>query len=284
MPLLSTQINERLAVMVPRFRHHEHVYPESDGESYDFEVIVGIARSSQTVQYMQRVLATDPIAYWPLDERQGNVAYDVGRNEFHGAYTGVTLGQPGTGDGRTAPFYDGENDLTNIYTVSFRDAFGLYNDPAGGGSSEGTMMVWAKVNDVGVWTDAVNRYLLNLYVDSANQIYLRKTNANNQLYWHYEAGNIVENQGIGGVTTIDWFTLGITWSKSSGEVRYYYNGVQQGATEVTLGVWVGNLSATRTIIGARDTAPSYPWHGWLGHCVVWGYARTPAQMLSLSVV
>ncbi len=248
---------------------------------------MGIARSSQTVQYMQRVLATDPIAYWPLDEGQGTVAHCWVNSAQNGAYTGVTLGQPGAGDGRTAPFYGGANGFTNIYTVSFRDAFGLYNDPTGLlDESEGTVMVWAKANDVGVWTDGADRYLLNLYVDSANQIYLRKTSVNNQLYWHYEAGNIVENQGIAGVTTIDWFYMGITWSKStgaSGEVRYYYNGVQPHAVEDTLGVWVGNLSAARTIIGARDTTPSYLWHGWLAHCAIWDRPLTPAQIADLVV-
>ncbi len=250
--------------------------------------VLRLRRKLHMPSYSERVLSYDPIAYWMLDEKQGSVAHCMVDSAQNGAYTGVTLGQPGIGDGRTCPFFDGLTDFTNIYTVSFRDAFALYNDPTGLlDESEGTVMIWAKVANVGAWTDGADRYLLNLYVDSANQIYLRKTSVNNHLYWHYEAGNIVKNQGIAGVTTIGWFALGITWSKStgaSGEVRYYYNGVQPHAVENTLGVWVGNLSATRTIIGARDTTPAYLWHGWLSHCVVWGYALTPAQMLSLSVV
>ena len=49
--------------------------------------------------YSEKVLALSPIAYWPLWEAAGAVAEDISGNGFDGAYTGVTLGQTGIGDG-----------------------------------------------------------------------------------------------------------------------------------------------------------------------------------------
>ncbi len=51
-------------------------------------------------QYFRKVLSHRPIAYWPLWEASGSVAFDLAGNALHGAYTGVTLGQVGVGDGR----------------------------------------------------------------------------------------------------------------------------------------------------------------------------------------
>ncbi len=111
--------------------------------------------------YAHKVLATDQphlLAYWPLSEVAGSVAYDFSGNARHGAYTGVTLGKTGIGDGDTCPFFDGANDFVNIYSVSLRDAFN---------GAEGTAMIWAKVFNVGVWTDGAYRNTLHLHTDGS---------------------------------------------------------------------------------------------------------------------
>ena len=105
-------------------------------------------RARWTPQYYQKVLSYDPIAYWMMDEKQGAVSYDMvtARNTGarNGAYTGVTLGQPGIGDGNTSPLFDGANDFTNIYSASFNAAFN---------GAEGTLGIWMRVFNVAVWTD-----------------------------------------------------------------------------------------------------------------------------------
>jgi len=56
--------------------------------------------------YGALVQSLGPIAYWPMDEQSGTVAVDQSGNGRNGAYTAVTLGQPGMGDGRTAASFD----------------------------------------------------------------------------------------------------------------------------------------------------------------------------------
>ena len=238
--------------------------------------------------YSAKVLGYSPIAYWPLWEASGDVAECLVNSAQNGAYTGVTLGQPGIGDGRTAPFFDGVTDYVNIYSIAFRDAFALYNDPTGLlDESEGTVMIWAKVNAVGMWTDGADRFAFRLEADDNNYVFCAKTITNNRLFFRYIAGGVAESQNIGGLTTTDWMCLGMTWSKSAGvdgEARYFLDGVQQGTTDTGLGVWAGNLNATETVIGATSTAPTVLWHGWLAHCAIWDTPLTPASMADLAVV
>lgn len=239
-------------------------------------------------QYYRKVLYYRPIAYWPLWETSGMVARCLVNTAQNGTYTGVTLGQAGIGDGNTCPLFDGANDYCDIYTAAFKDAFALYNDPTGLlDESEGTVMVWAKVANAGVWTDGADRFLLQLAVDANNRLLCAKTITNNRLFLKYAAGGAFEDQAINGMTTIEWMCLGMTWSKSAGangEVKHFLNGVQQGATDTALGVWVGNLAAAATTIGASSTGPAEPWHGWLAHCAVWDTPLTPTQIADLAVV
>ncbi|GAI14148.1 unnamed protein product, partial [marine sediment metagenome] len=73
--------------------------------------------------YDDKVLGMDPIAYWPLSETSGLVANCLVNPAQNGVYTGVTLGQPGIGDGNTAPYFDGTNDYVDVLTAAFIAAY-----------------------------------------------------------------------------------------------------------------------------------------------------------------
>ncbi len=232
--------------------------------------------------YFQKVLATESsnlIAYWPLNEKTGSTANDVSGNARHGSYTGVTLGSTGIGDGFDCPFFDGANDYVNVYSVSLRDAFN---------GAEGTAMIWAKVFNVGVWTDATFRRTVMLNVDNNNRVTLFHGRINdNSLQSVYGAGGTLETRDSAGHAETTWLHFAITWSKSTGvtgEVRHYINAVQEGATDTNLGVWVGNLVSTTTVIGANDTDPTFVWHGYLAHPAIWDTPLTPTQIAQLAVV
>lgn len=235
--------------------------------------------SSWTVQYHQRVLATDPIAYWMLDEKSGTVAYDLVSGRVAGAqngtHSGVTLGQDGIGDGRTSPFYDGANDHTNIYSAALAAAFS---------GSEGSMMTWARVSGAGVWTDGAVRLVIQIGdVGGTNSVRLGKAAANNTLYGQYVANSVVETRFITS-TSLLWHNLAITWSASADEVKVYLAGVQQGATLTLLGAWGGVLSAVRTNVGADGNFPSAVWDGTIAHCAVWDKVLSADQLADLAVV
>lgn len=229
-----------------------------------------------SVGYESKVLSYGPIGYWPLWEAAGSQAMDLSGKGRHGTHAGVTLGQHK--QQFTCPFYDGANDYMDAYCESFRDAFD---------GAEGSVIVWGKVYDAGVWTDGAGHALMELRVDAQNRIRILKAIANNRLNVSYESGNIVEQRQLDGVTSTDWMCVGMSWSKStgvSGEVRFFVDGVQEGATEVGLGVWAGNLAVTTTVIGAGSTVPVLVWHGWLAHCAVWDVAVSPREMVELAVV
>jgi len=233
--------------------------------------------SEWTVQYYQRVLATDPFAYWMLDEKSGAVAYDLvsGRvaGAQNGAHTGVTLWQDGIGDGRTCPLYDGANDYTNIYTAAFAGAFP---------GAEGSVAIWVQVSGAGVWTDGNEHRLVTMLANNDNFILIRKATTNNTLQWIYKAGTASKFFSVGGYSSTDWFHTVLTWSKSADEANIYYNGSSAAATQNGLGVWAGALNPVYTVIGSTDTVPSSVWSGYLAHVALWNSALTPAQVASLA--
>lgn len=227
--------------------------------------------------YTDKVLGYGPIAYWIQGEAAGVTAIDqVNSPAQDGAYTGVTLGQPGIGDGNTCPLYDGANDYTDAFTATLAGVFD---------GGEGTVALWARMANAGVWTDGTRRDFYELFVDGPNFVIVRKSTVNGQIDWLYNAGGTLEIVSLGGQTTIDWFPLAITWSASAGvngEMRAYINGTQTGATQINLGVWAGVPG--RVVIGASDLAPNNPWSGYLAHCAMWDRALTADEIAGLAVV
>lgn len=233
-----------------------------------------------TPQYYQCVLATNPIVYWMLDEKTGTVAYDLVSGRVAGAQNGthvsVTLAEPGIGDGRTSGWYDSVTAYTNIYSAALNTAFN---------GVTGSMMIWARTNDAGIWTDGTIRVAMQLFADADNFVRLDRSATNNRLDWIYRAGGVTSQRvsDVGPVT--DWMCMAITWNAPADEVYAYYNGEQVPVAVVGLGVWGAvPLSATRTLCGSNSTGPSNEWHGWLDHAVVWDRVLTPTEIAELYVV
>ena len=215
--------------------------------------------------YMDKVLGTQPgnlILYHPMNEPSGSVAKDYSAEGNVGAYTGVTLGQPGIGDGNTCPFFDGANDFNHMYSAGLNADFN---------GKEGTIACWAKVNAAGIWTDSTARFGIGLYIDGNNFVYISRRTTNNNLQFLYQAGAVYSIENDSGHSETDWMHLALTFSKSAGttgEVKSYFNGSQVGLTKINLGTWAGNLNANQTNVGCSDNSgPTSVWHGWLAHCV-----------------
>jgi len=244
-----------------------------------------ISKKCWHVQYIQKVLATNPIALWVQDEKQGNVAYDMvsGRvvGAQNGTITGCTLGEPGIGDGRTSFFYDGVNDYTNIYSVALDAAFN---------GQEFTVIQWLEVFSAGVWTDGVLRYLLDMLVDLNNSIEIRKLAGNNQLQFVYKANAVVKAVTVNPFSETGWIMSALTASRTVDEMKAYLfwdggaSGGQQGATQNGLGAWVGNLAANFVTIGSRNVVPASVWNGSIGLCSLWREAKPMSVLEQLAAV
>ena len=234
--------------------------------------------SAAVQTYSQKVLATasaNLLVYFICGEASGTVMQEE-KNNYDGAYTGVTLGETGIGDGNTCPWWDAANDYGNIYTAGLA---GVFN------GAEGTMAAWFKMNSAAVWADGVQRYIYRLSADSNNRIDFTKQAVANTLRLRYIAGAVDDNVSSTtlGATTA-WFHLGLTWSVSADQVIAYINGVQDGATLTGLGTWAGALGSTVTVFGAATTVPASVHHGWGAHPAVWSTPLSASQMLDLATV
>lgn len=207
------------------------------------------------------------IGYWPLWEFDGAVAYDISGNGRNGAYTGVDLKYPGIGDGHTCPYFDGVSDYVNIYSASLAAAFN---------GAEGTIIIWSKVFNVGVWTDATTRYVFRFLVNANNFVALYKGGDNN-FYWRYSSGGILNQVGLT-TTILNFMHMGLTWSKSNDRMRAFFGGSQTGVDQTSLGVWAGSLDVDNSVIGAGDIIPNSPWFGYEGHGIVLNREATPAEI------
>jgi len=229
------------------------------------------------VTYASRVLALSPIAYWPLYEASGTTAACLVNSAQNGTYNSDVSGWPpgtGIGDGNTAPFFDGTNDLVNIYSATLA---GVFN------GAEGSIHAWMKVANAGAWTDGSNRTITYPYADAANYIRIIKSSVDNTLYWRYEAGDVIETS-VGTCSDTGWITNAITWSKTADEVRTYINGTPED-TLTTLGVWAGSLVSSHVAIGSTyGTILNSLWHGWIAHVGYWDRPLTPAEIADLAVV
>jgi hypothetical protein len=228
--------------------------------------------------YSDKVLGYSPIAYWPLWEASGATAKDISGNGFDGAYTGVTLGQEGIGDGSTCPLFDGTNDYVNIYSAGFAGALN---------GAEGTASMWVKVFNAGIWLDGNERYCIDIRVGANDWVNIYKASANNRIFSVYRAGGVSETIQIDGLSSTGWFHISQTWSASAGadgEFKTYIDGVQQGVTATSLGIWAGTPHASWTAIGAQNITPTKPWNGYIAHCAVFTSPLTSDQIADLASV
>lgn len=223
---------------------------------------------------IDKVLGYSPIAYWPLNEASGATAVCQVSSAQNGTYTGVTLANELGPDGvNYAPFFDGVNDLVNIYSVPFRDAFN---------GAEGSVVVWGRINP-GAWTDGAERFLLRFRVDDNNRVDIGKAAANNQLFYNYSAGG-THSARYPAVSETPFFCAVITWSALADEMWPYLNGTPIAAVRNGLGVWAGTFNSNTTILGASNIWAGNPWHGWGAHCIAFDRPLTPAEVLSVSTI
>lgn len=227
--------------------------------------------------YMDKVKGYSPTAYWPMNELAGTVCKDRSGNGFDGTYTGVTLGQPGIGDGHKCPLFDGVNDYVNIYSAGLNAAFD---------GAEGTFMIWGLVND---WTDDTVRLMMRLYDDADNSYDLKKNNGPagaNAIRAYAEAGAAGDGDNdstLTGSTVFNQYVL--TWSDLANQAEWFQNGVSAG-TIALANSWDGaGLDNTRTLIGANITTPGGVWDGRLAHCALWaGTVLSVAQIGDLYLI
>jgi hypothetical protein len=209
-------------------------------------------------------------AYWRLNEASGTAVNDSGDNNCDGTAADVVWVEPSMGDDYTTAYFDGASGTIDVYSANLASVF---NGVAG------TLLIWAKVWHGAAWTDNASRILFQLKADANNYVQIYKS-ASNHLVWSYRGDKYI----VKSTTTTDWMCLALTWDKnagSSGEVKAYFNGAQEGATQVSLGTWTGSLSSPNCFIGSYDGTQLY-WKGWAAHAAVWDIALTDTEIAQFS--
>ena len=234
---------------------------------------VGTSRALILGHYHEKVLAMQPIAFWPQWEVTGSTIHCLTNPAMNGTYTGVSLADDLGPFGWKAPFYDGANDYGNIYSLALSAAFN---------GNEGSLATWCKVANVGVWTDGLWTNRVRLETNANNKIEFGKSGAANTLYNTYlaAAGGSINSYVVPAPTV--WFHTVITWSKAANEVIEYYNGVNVASGIQAGNNWAGALGATTTVIGASTTVPNGVWHGWLSAVALWDWALPPGAVEALA--
>jgi len=159
-------------------------------------------------------------------------------------------------------------DFVNIYSAALNSGFD---------GAAGSINLWAKVSAAGNWTDGQMRYLIRIGADNDNQVYIRKGSTSNTIEFGYVAGGTAKTVTKSSVSTTGWMVLALSWDKTADQVKAYFNGIQEGSTQVSLGTWSGNLASSGCVIGASDSGGNNPWKGLIGHAAVWNLAISDQQ-------
>jgi len=217
---------------------------------------------------MQAIRTTNQIGYWRMGEAAGGVSLDLSPKSNLGAYTGVTLGQVGIGDGLTCPLFDGANDYNNLLSA------GLAADWDG---DEFTIAGWLKVSAGGIWTDGLQHNVISIGVDANNLLYLCSAVGNNSFGFRFKSGGVDKTSHVTGVSSIGWLHAAMTISLVDDEKIVYWEGMPYGAVQNGLGSWVG--APNMMLIGAGSTDPTQGWSGLQAHWMMWDCALTQAEVL-----
>lgn len=229
--------------------------------------------------YVQKLIDSSPLVYFPLNEASGTTATNWGSlsTAANGTSHGVTwAGAAGPDDVNTAPLFDGAASYIDIMTDALVDAWDA-------GGDEWSIMVWWKVYNAAVWPDANNRYVLRAFDTGANYVDIFKGGANQFYHGLWIGGGVTESHSTVGTVPTAWANTVITRSESADEIRYYYAGAWL-ATDTTIGVWASATPWDRIVVGASSLVPAFSWYGWIAHLAAWDRVLGATEILSLATV
>lgn len=225
---------------------------------------------AQSVSYVQQSVTSTGAQYSEWDDCSVIEVPPMSGYNGNGVAANVpTVNQDAGSKLLKAYSFDGSNDFVNIYSADLNSAFN---------PDEGTLLVFAKVSDAGVWTDGAQRFIATIGL-SSNEVYLRKSSTgSNRIDFVYTAGGTVKSIALTSFSPTDFFMLAITWSKSADEMKAYSNGVQTGATQTGLGAWAGNLNSAQCVIGAANTSAANRFSGFIAHPALVNRALSDAEI------
>jgi hypothetical protein len=231
----------------------------------DVRQVLSAARYSAK---LKKLYGSALVGYRQLAETSGATAYDSSGQGNNGVYNGASLAHLAAPPrlGGMAPFFDGVNDNVNLYSAAFAADVNL---------QKGTIGIWVKVANAGVWTDGQTRAMLSMG-NGSYYVTLRKNSTSNQVMWLITLSLGIKNLAAAFSST-DWFHMAVTYDSVANEYKCYLNGAQSGATQTGAGQLTG-LQDGRCYVAMRLSGGE-PFHGWLCHETTLNRAATAAELL-----
>lgn len=238
-------------------------------------------RQRRLDKYLDKLIAlfgrSSIVEIWPQNEPAGSTVSRGIVNGYNGAYSNVTLGQPGIGDGNTAALYNGTTSFNNVFSAPLAAVIN---------GAEGSLFAWANIPS-GTWSGIGSRKIVVLQADVNNYIQIDLTNTGTVRFLHNRQGNIsvVTTAALSG-PAFRFFMM--TWSKSTGigELRGYLDDIADSENPVSIatGTFTGTPAATTTVIGAASTVPATVWPGKIAPVGVLNRKASDSEVVQAHIV
>ena len=232
------------------------------------------ARGAYMLPYVAKVLSIQPtylVGYWPLMDTSGTVAKDYGPLSGDGTYSGPALATMPLSDhllAGFAPLFDGINDRVSLPKDVVQLAFdGRY----------GTISVWFKVANSGVWSDGVQRFIAFVYSDTTSAYLVIKKWSDNSIQVARNS-DIVSGCGHAfNTTSLDWINVTFRWNEDNDTYTAFLNGSPSSGT--CGGTWPN--PRLYSYVGIGGTSSSDYWSGYIAHVAIWRTELTDDEVASL---
>jgi lysophospholipase L1-like esterase len=234
-------------------------------------VAMGSGKNVAFYRQMKALFGSSIVGYWPLYDASGTAPIDVSGNGCTGTIKGVVWQNAAGPDGKGMPYFDGVNAAMHITSTPLNALLNL---------DEISYMAFAKPHNVSAWLDLQVRYLMFLYTNGDNYMYLRKSDGNNNLELCHRTGGASTTKVYTTLGPSHPFMVGITASKSGNATNFYYNGIQINSGTVP-NAWNGTGANTTKPIGSSAFNPvGVAWIGWISHLLLLNRAATTSEMRS----
>ncbi len=230
-----------------------------------------------SVPYTQTVLSvqnSNLLAFWPLNETSGTTADNAqGVGARDGTYSNVTLNDTPGPKGENAGTWNGTNSFVDIFSNSLSNALN---------GAEGSMAIWFKVSQAGVWSDGLSAFLFQIRISTTNRIFLTKGATTDQLSGRRQVGG--ETGAFSFITSgpTTWVHQVLTWSEANTRWNFYVDNVSR-ASGSNIGTWPGGtLDSAFCNIGINDNAGVLnPTDGHLQYAAIWNVELTASEVSTL---
>jgi hypothetical protein len=226
-----------------------------------------------TLPYIDLILASAPLRYWPLDDAAGaSSARELVAGDS-GSPSNVTFGAAGNPVlGGLAASFNGTTSNINIAAGSLPAAFNddLY-----------TFVAWAQVASVGVWTDGNAGHVMNVNQNASNRSQMGRSTTNGLFTWDHAGNGVLDRVSESSLAVVTWMFLCSTYSTADNVHRAYRDGVERGTADVAVNAWTGTMAAGQ--IGRGQSASTF-WNGFISHVAIYNRVLTASEIASLYVV